>query len=73
MLLLISISSLQGAATTCYVALHPQVEGVSGKFFRDSNVASPSDLATDVELAKKLWEFSLSMVHPSPTLETPNL
>ncbi|RWR79349.1 short-chain dehydrogenase TIC 32, chloroplastic [Cinnamomum micranthum f. kanehirae] len=64
----------QGAATTCYVALHPQVEGVSGKYFRDSNVASPSAHATNVELAKKLWEFSLSLVHPNPpSLSTPNL
>ncbi|KAJ8648126.1 hypothetical protein MRB53_001149 [Persea americana] len=60
----------QGAATTCYVALHPQVEGVSGKFFRDSNVASPSAHATNVGLAKKLWEFSLSLVHPNPPSPT---
>ncbi|KAI8569620.1 hypothetical protein RHMOL_Rhmol02G0291800 [Rhododendron molle] len=36
----------QGAATTCYVALHPQVKGVSGgKYFCDSNQAKPSALA----------------------------
>ncbi|PRQ45442.1 putative very-long-chain 3-oxoacyl-CoA reductase [Rosa chinensis] len=26
----------QGAATTCYVALHPQAKGVSGEYFSDS-------------------------------------
>ncbi|KAL7183764.1 hypothetical protein ACSBR2_026025 [Camellia fascicularis] len=25
----------QGAATTCYVALHPQVKGMTGKYFAD--------------------------------------
>ncbi|KAJ0665935.1 putative very-long-chain 3-oxoacyl-CoA reductase [Helianthus annuus] len=52
----------QGAATTCYVALHPQVKGVSGEYFSDSNIAKPSSLAKDSDLAKKLWDFSLSMV-----------
>ncbi|XP_047321461.1 short-chain dehydrogenase TIC 32, chloroplastic-like [Impatiens glandulifera] len=50
----------QGAATTCYVALNPQVKGVTGKYFSDSNIAEPSSLAKDGELGKKLWEFSLS-------------
>ncbi|XP_075477785.1 short-chain dehydrogenase TIC 32, chloroplastic-like [Primulina tabacum] len=51
----------QGAATTCYVALHPQVKGVSGKYFADSNIAYPSSLARDRDLAKKLWDFSLNL------------
>ncbi|KAI8569619.1 hypothetical protein RHMOL_Rhmol02G0291700 [Rhododendron molle] len=51
----------QGAATTCYVALHPQVKGVSGEYFSDSNLAKPIALAKDEELAKKLWDFSLSL------------
>ncbi|KAF5194244.1 Short-chain dehydrogenase tic 32 protein [Thalictrum thalictroides] len=53
----------QGAATTCYAALHPQVKGVSGEYFSDSNIGKPSTLAKDTELAKKLWEFSMSLVH----------
>lgn len=52
----------QGAATTCYVALHPQVKGVSGEYFSDSNIAKPSLNAKDSGLAKKLWDFSLSLV-----------
>jgi len=54
----------QGSATTCYVALHPQVKGVSGEYFSDCNVAKPSALAKDEELAKKLWDFSLSLTDP---------
>ncbi|KAL6906442.1 hypothetical protein ACP4OV_004043 [Aristida adscensionis] len=49
----------QGAATTCYVAMHPQVKGISGKYFTNCNIASPSSQASDAELAKKLWQFSL--------------
>ncbi|XWS48917.1 hypothetical protein CRYUN_Cryun13aG0118000 [Craigia yunnanensis] len=41
----------QGAATTCYVALHPQVKGV-GEYFLDSNIGNPSSKAKDADLAK---------------------
>ncbi|XP_047325445.1 short-chain dehydrogenase TIC 32, chloroplastic-like [Impatiens glandulifera] len=55
----------QGAATTCYVAMHPDVKGVSGKYFADSNVAETTGkLAKDADLAKKLWEFSLNLTEP---------
>ncbi|XP_038694669.1 short-chain dehydrogenase TIC 32, chloroplastic-like [Tripterygium wilfordii] len=54
----------QGAATTCYVALHPQVKGVSGEYFMDSNITKPSSKAKDATLAKKLWDFSLSLTSP---------
>ncbi|NP_001170354.2 Short-chain dehydrogenase TIC 32, chloroplastic-like [Zea mays] len=52
----------QGAATTCYVAMHPQVRGISGKYFTNCDVANPSSQASDAELAKKLWQFSLQIV-----------
>ncbi|KAL5744644.1 hypothetical protein ACOSQ2_027760 [Xanthoceras sorbifolium] len=52
----------QGAATTCYVALHPQVQGTSGEYFSDCNLAKANDQARDVELAKKLWDFSMNLV-----------
>ncbi|KAL7003444.1 Short-chain dehydrogenase TIC 32, chloroplastic [Sarracenia purpurea var. burkii] len=52
----------QGAATTCYVALHPQVKGVSGEYFVDNNLAKTSEHATNVKLARKLWDFSMDLV-----------
>ncbi|KAL8129735.1 hypothetical protein V2J09_018890 [Rumex salicifolius] len=52
----------QGAATTCYVALHPNLQGVTGKYFLDCNEMQPSLLASDEELAKKLWDFSNKMI-----------
>ncbi|XP_047259273.1 short-chain dehydrogenase TIC 32, chloroplastic isoform X2 [Capsicum annuum] len=56
----------QGASTTCYVALHPKVKGVSGEYFSDNNIATntTTSLAKDSELAKKLWEFSLDLTNP---------
>lgn len=48
----------QAAATTCYVAVHPAVAGVSGKYFADCNEASPSRLGSNADEAAKLWRFS---------------
>ncbi|XP_065869478.1 short-chain dehydrogenase TIC 32, chloroplastic-like [Euphorbia lathyris] len=56
----------QGAATTCYVALHPHVKGMSGQYFADSNIAEASSQATDRNLATKLWDFSLDLVNNCP-------
>ncbi|KAK1401900.1 NAD(P)-binding Rossmann-fold superfamily protein [Heracleum sosnowskyi] len=56
----------QGAATTCYVALHPQVKGLTGEYFMDSNKAeanATSSLAKDAGLASKLWDFSLTLTN----------
>jgi hypothetical protein len=52
----------QGAATTCYVALHSKVKGVSGKYFYDSNQYEPDAKAKDKVLAKRLWDFSVNLV-----------
>ncbi|XP_030529008.1 short-chain dehydrogenase TIC 32 B, chloroplastic-like [Rhodamnia argentea] len=52
----------QGAATTCYAALHPSLQGVTGKYFLDCNEMKPSALAQDERLAKKLWDFSNELV-----------
>jgi len=54
----------QGAATSCYLALNPKVAGISGQYFADSNIAKTNKMAKDQELAKKLWDFSLSLTNP---------
>ncbi|EEF51204.1 short-chain dehydrogenase TIC 32, chloroplastic [Ricinus communis] len=53
----------QGAATSCYVALNPQVKGVNGQYFVDCNIGKPNSLVEDEELAKKLWDYSLSLIN----------
>ncbi|XP_031281114.1 short-chain dehydrogenase TIC 32, chloroplastic-like [Pistacia vera] len=52
----------QGAATTCYVALHPQVQGISGEYFSDSNLAKTTAQGKDMDMAKKLWDFSVNLI-----------
>ncbi|KAK1321358.1 hypothetical protein QJS10_CPA03g01537 [Acorus calamus] len=52
----------QGAATTCFVALHPSLKGVTGKYFLDCNELQPSHLAQNRELATKLWDFSNKLI-----------
>ncbi|XP_035543930.1 short-chain dehydrogenase TIC 32 B, chloroplastic-like isoform X2 [Juglans regia] len=53
----------QGAATTCYVALHPNLKGVTGKYYLDCNEMESSALAKDAVLARKLWDFSNKLVN----------
>ncbi|XP_027358929.1 short-chain dehydrogenase TIC 32, chloroplastic-like isoform X4 [Abrus precatorius] len=52
----------QGAATTCYVALHPEVKGISGEYFADCNISKTSSKGKDIDLAKKLWDFSMNLI-----------
>ncbi|KAB2013673.1 hypothetical protein ES319_D09G171700v1 [Gossypium barbadense] len=52
----------QGAATTCYVALHPRLNGVTGKYFADCNEMRPSSYARNESLARELWEFSNKLI-----------
>jgi NAD(P)-dependent dehydrogenase (short-subunit alcohol dehydrogenase family) len=52
----------QGASTTCYVAAHPGAAGTSGEYFKDCNVATPSEHARDAGLAAQLWAASERIV-----------
>ncbi|KAJ4751833.1 NAD(P)-binding Rossmann-fold superfamily protein [Rhynchospora pubera] len=52
----------QGAAITCYLALHPKVKDVSGKYFKNSNETLPTKYARDTDLENHLWNISQSLV-----------
>jgi len=54
----ISRSVEQGAATQCYVAASPTLEGVSGHYFADCNPARMSAHGQNPELASRLWAVS---------------
>lgn len=56
----------QGAATSCYVATHPSLERVSGRYFADCNVAQPSAYARDATLAQQLWDRTEQLVASIP-------
>lgn len=55
-------TTAQGAATTCYVAAHPEVAEVSGRYFADCAVATPEKPMEDDALAARLWAESESLV-----------
>nr|XP_009625387.1 short-chain dehydrogenase TIC 32 B, chloroplastic-like [Nicotiana tomentosiformis] len=62
----------QGAATTCYVALHPSLQGVTGEYFVDCNEFKPSKLARDEVLARNLRDFSNNLVNASQKTDKQN-
>lgn len=51
----------QGAATQCYVAVHPSMTQ-NGEYFADCNVRQPRRAARDMALAEKLWQVSERIV-----------
>jgi len=57
-----AITPEQGAQTSIYLASSPEVAGVSGAYFVDKKITTPSKAAQDDEAAKRLWEISLEMV-----------
>ncbi|KAM0015603.1 putative very-long-chain 3-oxoacyl-CoA reductase [Helianthus debilis subsp. tardiflorus] len=52
----------QAAATTCYVATHPNLKNMSGKYFADCNEASNSEIGCNLKEAARLWSFSEIMI-----------
>ena len=54
-------SAAQGAATTCYVATAPALEGVAGVYFKDCNPAAPHPNMENDALADRLWTVSESL------------
>lgn len=52
----------EGAATQCYLAVHPAAEGVTGEYYADCNPAKPRRDADDTALAKRLWDESEKLV-----------
>lgn len=53
----------QGAATQCYVATNPSLDGVGGKYFSDSQITSPAAVAQSEDLAEALWEITERLIH----------
>ena len=51
----------EGAATTCFVAAHPAVAGVTGRYFADCQASRPEPAMEDDALAARLWDVSLDL------------
>jgi NAD(P)-dependent dehydrogenase (short-subunit alcohol dehydrogenase family) len=55
----------KGAATTIHLATSPEVEGVTGKYFKNKKPVSPHKAASDPETRRRLWEASEKLVEKS--------
>lgn len=53
----------KGAETSIYFASSRSVEGMTGKYFYDSQVTVTAPQSNDRKVAAKLWDVSAEMVH----------
>ena len=60
---LVARSPAKGAETSIYLASSPSVDGITGKYFYDSQAIPTAPQATDMVVARKLWDVSAEMVH----------
>ena len=56
-------SPKKGAKTSIYLASSPEVQNVSGKYFKNRKEAESVEASYDEELAKDLWEVSLTLTN----------
>ena len=59
---LVARTPAKGARTSIYLASSPNVDGMTGKYFYDSQVISAAPQATDMVVARKLWDVSTEMI-----------
>jgi len=59
--LLMGVTAEVGAQTTIYLATSPDVEGVSGKYFRKGKDVRTSEASYDRAAQARLWEISAEM------------
>jgi NAD(P)-dependent dehydrogenase (short-subunit alcohol dehydrogenase family) len=55
-------SPAKGAETLVWLVDSPTVEDLSGCYFMDEQLTTPSEEAQDVEAARRLWELSEAQV-----------
>ncbi|XP_041817033.1 retinol dehydrogenase 12-like [Chelmon rostratus] len=55
-------TTVEGAQTTIYCAVEPRLDSQSGGYFSDCAPARCSRIASDDDLAQKLWEVSCNML-----------
>jgi len=60
---LIARSPEKGAETSIYLASSPEVQSITGKYFVDCKVTQPAPQATDMVVARRLWDVSAEMAH----------
>lgn len=57
-----SSTQQQGAACSVFLATAPELEGVGGLYFNNCFKCSSSDLASNLQLGKKLWKLTEQLI-----------
>jgi NAD(P)-dependent dehydrogenase (short-subunit alcohol dehydrogenase family) len=65
---LIARSPEKGAETSIYLATSVNAEGVTGKYFYDSHAIPAAAQATEMAVARRLWDVSAEMVDLANTI-----
>ncbi|MGE4061893.1 MAG: SDR family NAD(P)-dependent oxidoreductase [Rhodospirillaceae bacterium] len=55
-----------GASTMCYLAAHPEVEGVTGRYFADNAISPVGPHMEDDAMAERLWRISEELTGAYP-------
>jgi NAD(P)-dependent dehydrogenase (short-subunit alcohol dehydrogenase family) len=53
---------VQGAQTSIHLCSSPEVEGVTGEYFKDSKITKPTRFARDDAAARRLWDESERLI-----------
>ena len=61
LLSLFMISPAKGAQTSIFLASSPEVENISGEYFKKMKIKKTTAEATNKKVAERLWEISLKM------------
>jgi NAD(P)-dependent dehydrogenase (short-subunit alcohol dehydrogenase family) len=62
----IGVSPEEGAKTSLYLAISPEVEGVTGKYFEKCKPIGSSPISYDKDAARRLWQVSAELTGLSP-------
>ncbi len=60
-------STEKAASIHVYLATSPEVDGVTGWYWKDNRPIEESAVAQDPEVRARLWDWSVEAVQPSPT------
>jgi NAD(P)-dependent dehydrogenase (short-subunit alcohol dehydrogenase family) len=53
----------RGAKTSIYLASSPEIDGISGKYFKRRKVAKSVKISYDKDVAKQLWDISVNLTN----------
>ena len=56
-------SPKKGAKTSIYLASSPEIQGVSGKYFKKRKEVELAEVSYDQEIVKRLWNVSVDLTN----------